>query len=414
MKFIANIKSVAANRNLVALLTTAFFSLSGMTVQRMAVAWTIYDKTNDIKNLSMSFFFMYLPEMIVGPFIGVYMERANRKKIACKIQIYQAIVNFLFLISVSFFDMNVDNIYYVFYPILFIHGILNSAFVPTKNTLVTICAEKELLASALSMHSMMNNLSRLAGPALAVLIHNYFGLEGCIAFNTCCHLLVATGIYSVKIIRHVTPKTGATFLGMWKEVFVYYKIQKSLVMLLLSSYVLGMVVNAHNSFIPVIAKEILKGNFDVSGTLHQVFAVGGILAGVTMIAFSSYKKFPEYIALAMFVAGGAILGIGVEANLAIIIPLIFMMSFSFTLLKNMNRVTQLQAAPDELKARIVTLEWLLTSSFTGPSNLIVGAIIAYFGAVYSFLVLGLTIVGMSIFIRSCYIMNEKNNSKFLV
>ncbi len=412
MKFLANISSIISNRNLATLMTTAFISLMGMTVQRLIITWHIYTKTdNSIFNAGVATFLMLLPELIVGPYIGAYMEHLNKKKLAVKIQLYQAVVNFILVVAVSTLSLNSSNIYFIIFPLLFIHGMLNSAFVPTKNTLVTACADKEILGSALSLHSTINNLSRFMAPTVAVYIYTKFGIQSCFIFNTICHLLVAASIGTIRVMRHVPSESKVEILKMWKDVLLYYKTEKSLGLLMLSSYCMSLIVNGYSTFIPVLTKDLLSLDIESNGLFQQSLFCAAILAGMTMINFSSYKKFPMYIFTCMVIAGVMIICIPFQYNFYSMLPMIVIMSFCFTLLKNMNRVTQINQAPPELKARIITLEWLLTSSFAGPSNLIAAGVLNYLGPRNGFIFLGSLLIVFAVLLHGNYRKSSNFNSK---
>ena len=79
------------------------FSLLGSSVVQFVIIFWILEVTKSAVYLSTAAFFAFLPQWILGPLIGVYVDRWNRKLIIALSDFFQAFTTFI-IIMLFFFN----------------------------------------------------------------------------------------------------------------------------------------------------------------------------------------------------------------------------------------------------------------------------------------------------------------------
>lgn len=138
-------------------------SLVGLWILRLAVGWLAWDLTKSGFWLGAVAFADLFPVVLIGPFAGVLADRADRRTIilACKtLSMFQALA----LMALMLMDML--SIWPLFLLTLF-NGIIIGVQQPARLAIVPALVRPEDLGSAVGINSVVFNLARFVGPAVA-------------------------------------------------------------------------------------------------------------------------------------------------------------------------------------------------------------------------------------------------------
>ena len=162
-------------------------SLVGVWVQRLAVGWLAWNLTQSGTWLGAVAFADLFPAIIIGPFAGVLADRFDRRRIliVCKTA---AALQAISLTVLVFAGMTIE----VLFVLTLIGGIIVGFQQPARLAIVPNLVPPNLLVQAVALNSVMFNLARFVGPALAGVLITWLGVGWAFGLVTLGHL-VAVG-----------------------------------------------------------------------------------------------------------------------------------------------------------------------------------------------------------------------------
>ena len=189
------IHSLFQNRNYTIYTTGNVFSLVGVWVQRLAVGWLAWDLTKSGFWLGAVAFADLFPVIMIAPFAGVIADRYDRRMILlfCTIM---ALIQSAVLCFLTVFDW--ISIYGLFLLTLF-HGIVIALNMPSRLSLVHSLVRARNMASAIAINSVMFNLARFIGPAVAGVVITAFGIAAAFAVNAITFLVMLLALLFLRL-----------------------------------------------------------------------------------------------------------------------------------------------------------------------------------------------------------------------
>ena len=145
MSEIANNKTFTSY---IAFWTGQMFSLLGSSVVQFVIIFWILKITESAVYLSLATFFAFLPQWILGPLIGVYVDRWNRKLIIALSDFFQAFTTFIIILL---FFFNAETVW-VIIIINSIRGLCQAFHWPATNAIIPIMVPKEHLSTVSYTH----------------------------------------------------------------------------------------------------------------------------------------------------------------------------------------------------------------------------------------------------------------------
>lgn len=344
-------------------------SLSGTWMQRIAQAWLVLKLTDSGTALGLVTALQFLPMLLFGPLGGVVADRVEKRRMLLATQIAAGILA-LFLGVLVVADVVKLWMVYVLAAAL---GLVNTVDTPTRQTFVLEMVGREQLPNAVSLNSVMVNLARIFGPAIAGVLITTVGLGLCFLFNAASYLAIVAALLRMRVEElHRTPPQPRK-RGQLLEGFRYVRSTPALLAPLLMMGVIGTLAYEFQVVLPLLARFTFHGD---AGTfsLMSSFMGGGAVAGGLFVA-TRHRTEPTALAWTAIVFGVVLLGGAFAPNIwveLLMMVLIGAASISFLALGNAT----LQLATDSaMRGRVMAL-WGV--AFLG-STPIGGPIIGWIG-----------------------------------
>ncbi len=139
-------------------------ALTGMWMQKLATSWLVYRMTSSPFMLGLLEFLSNAPIFIVGLFAGAWLEKHNIRKLIIAMQLltllHAAIAAYLLY-------TNKIELWHKFL-LSFYLGVVFFIDMPARQASLILMVNKNSdLKSAIALHSVVFNLSRLIGPSIA-------------------------------------------------------------------------------------------------------------------------------------------------------------------------------------------------------------------------------------------------------
>jgi MFS family permease len=349
-------------------------SLSGTWMQMAAQAWLVLTLTGSATTLGLIVALQTLPILLLGPYGGVIADRVDKRRLMVWLQSamgLQALVLGLLTVTgaVRIWEIGV---------LAMLLG-LNSAFEnPARQSFMLEMVGPEHLRNAVSLNSVLVNVARTIGPAIAGLLIATVGEGVCFLANAASFVAVIASLLTLDLtaLRPSPPTERGP--GQLREGLTYVHRNRDLAIPLLMMALVGMFAYEFQVTLPVMARQGLHVGAAGYGFMTAAMGAGAVVGGLLVAAVGRTGL------RTLVVASGAFGAVIMLAALAPTLPvelvalaLVGWASISF--MATGNSTLQLAAAPS-MRGRVMSLWFVAFQGSTPIGGPIIGWVMAQAGA----------------------------------
>ena len=360
-------------------------SLIGTWMQRTAVYWLVYKVSDSAFILGVTVFCAQFPSFLFSMLGGVVSDRYNRFRVLLTTQF----ASLLQALALAFLVYQGS---YELWHILLLTAVLGSinAFdVPARQALVyEMVDQKEDLPNAIALNSSMVNVARLAGPALAGVVLEGFGVEICFLANAFSFMAVIVSLLLMKLpafIRHrMTNSIGSDL----KEGFYYLRTtpEISKVMLMLAG--VSLLSLPYITLLPVYAREIFDGDASTFGWLNTFVGAGAVSGALFLASLKPGADLKKVLFRSTLLFGVGLLAFSYITSFPIALIFITIAGFGMMAQTTIsNTLIQTTVAPS-MRGRVISYYAMAFFGMQPMGALIVGSAAEVIGAPLTILLQG--------------------------
>jgi len=324
-------------------------SLSGTWMQGVAQAWLVLKLTGSGTALGFVIALQFLPLLLVGPLGGVVADRFDKRRVLYVTQAAAGLLALTLGLLVSTDVIRLWMVYLLAAGLGCVHAVDN----PTRQSFVLEMVGPADLANAVSLNSVMVNLARVVGPAIAGFLIATVGLGPCFLINAASYLAVVVALAAMRgdqLQRGIPQARGR---GQLREGFRYVRSTPALLAPLVMMAVIGTLAYEFQVILPLMAKFTFHGDAGTYGLMTSFMGGGAVVGG--LYAASRRPRSPTQLSLLAMVFGGVLLAASAAPTLVLelaALMLVGAVSISFIALGNTS--LQLTARP-EMRGRVMAL-----------------------------------------------------------
>jgi MFS family permease len=349
-------------------------SLIGTWMQMIAQSWLVLTLTHSSIALGAIVAVQTLPVLVLGPYGGVIADRVDKRRLMVALQTLmgvQALVLGVLTITgaIRFWEIGV------------LAGLLglNNAFEnPSRQSFILELVGPEHLRNAVSLNSVLVNVARAVGPAVAGVLIATVGIGVCFLVNAASFVAVVASLLTMDRSQLNPSAPTPRQRGQLREGLSYVRRSPELAVPLAMMGLAGMLAYEFPVTLPVIDHDSLHGGAAAYGLMTTAMGIGAVVGGLFTAARGRTGIRPLSIAASAF---GVMV---VLASLAPDLPLEFVAlagvgagSVSFMAIG--NSTLQLGAAP-QMRGRVMSLWFVAFQGSTPIGGPLVGWVIAAAGA----------------------------------
>lgn len=350
-------------------------SLIGTWMQQIAMSWLVYELTGSVLLLATVTFMAQIPILVVTPFVSVFVDRFDRRKILLLTQTLSMVQALLLALLTLSGEIAV---WHIMLLSLFL-GCVNALDNPTRQAFYPSLVPKEYLSNAIALNSTVINGSRLIGPAIGGVLIGVFGEGLCFLLNGISYIGVLIALLMMKLPSFKSQRTPQNLLTELAEGFTYVSGNIPLRALLLIMSVVSFFGLPLMTFIPAYVKDILQGESEMLGLMLSCVGIGSFIAALMLAARQSVLGLGKIVTLSAFLLGFCLIGMSFVETPWIAAVLCVPVGFAIiTTVAAIN--TLLQTLSDEDKRGRVM--GYLAMTFTGVTpigSMLLGGIEKYTG-----------------------------------
>lgn len=278
-------------------------SLIGTWMQQIAMSWLVYQLTGSVFLLATVTFMAQIPILLVTPFMSVFVDRFDRRKILVLTQtlsMFQALLMALLTLT------GLIEVWHIMVLSLFI-GCINALDNPTRQAFYPSLVPKENLSNAIALNSAVINGSRLIGPAVGGILIGIFGEGLCFLLNGISYLGVIIALFMMRLSPFIPQSNHQNMFTDIREGFSYVAGNIPIRALLLLMSVISFFGLPLMTFIPAYVKDILYGESEMLGLLLSCIGIGSFSAAIYLAARKSVVGLGKVVTISGFLLGCSLL-----------------------------------------------------------------------------------------------------------
>ena len=383
---------VLNDRNFLIYMVGSTFSLHGLWIQRVAIGWLTWELTESETWLGIIALSEFLPIMLFGPLFGVLADRLHRKTVA----FFACVLNGLLAALLFALVLREAIDIYLLFAITMLLGIVSSAFQPARMSLIPALVPGELLAPAVAAQSIVFNVSRFVGPALAGIAIATAGLAWAFAINAVSYLAM---LLALLLVRLRTARSGGVqshFLAELKAGIGYtYRhadIRQQLVIVALSA-LFGRAVIV---MLPAFAGSVFGGGSSTLALLTSVSGAGAVLAGLCLTVVGAGEWLLWSTVGGTVATGVLMMLLGATSSFALGIVFVATLGFALTLVGVGSQARIQMIVAETMRGRVLSLWAAVAFSAPALGSVIIGFLADRFGLGATTLVSGAICTGLAL------------------
>jgi MFS family permease len=349
-------------------------SLIGTWMQMAAQSWLVLTLTGSATMLGVIIALQTLPVLLLGPYGGVIADRIDKRRLMVILQIamgVQALILGVLTVTgaVRLWEIGV---------LAALLGLNNAFENPARQAFMLEMVGGESLRNAVSLNSVLVNVARVIGPAVAGVLIATVGEGPCFLVNAASFVAVVASLMTLdRSAIHPSPPSGRE-PGQLREGLRYVRRTPELGVPLAMMALAGALAYEFQVTLPVMAKQGLHVGATGYGFMTAAMGVGAVVGGL-FVATKGRTGLPTLV-LSASAFGVVLLLACVAPSLPIeLFALALAGGASISFMSTGNSTLQLGAAPS-MRGRVMSLWFVAFQGSTPIGGPIVGWVMAQAGA----------------------------------
>ncbi|MGA7087589.1 MAG: MFS transporter [Candidatus Dormiibacterota bacterium] len=334
-------------------------SLVGTWMQTTAQSWLVLTITHSALVLGLVVALQFLPLLLLGAYGGVIADRVDKRRLMVILQS---------LMGIQALTLGILTLAHVVQlweiaVLAVILGLNNSFETPARQAFMMEMVGPQVLRNAVSLNSVMVNVARAIGPAIAGLLIVSVGIGTCFILNALSFVAVVASLLAMNRSQLRPSVPTARARGQLRAGLRYVSGIPELAVPLLMMTLVGTFAYEFQVVLPVVASHTFHGGARAYGFMTAAMGVGAVGGGLVTAARGRVGLRGVSIAAAVFAV--VLLLAAAAPTLTLEYVALAMVGWaSISFIARGNTTLQLAAAP-QMRGRVMAL-WAIAFQGTTP------------------------------------------------
>jgi DHA3 family macrolide efflux protein-like MFS transporter len=262
-------------------------SLLGSQLVQFAIIWYLTQETNSATTLAIASMMGLLPQVLLSPFIGTWVDRGNRRLILIIADSTVALATLGLALLFASGSIQVWHIYVGLFIRAVAGGFHQSAF----GASVVLLVPREHLARVQGFNQALNGGLNIISAPLGAYLLSVLPMEAILGIDVSTALLAVAILLFIRIPQPESKaQASATFWQDFRAGFRYIITWRGLVILLGLVMVINFFFSATEPLTPLLIASHFRGDAQRLGWWLSSFAVGTVLGGLILGAWGGFKR----------------------------------------------------------------------------------------------------------------------------
>ncbi len=349
-------------------------SLSGTWMQMAAQAWLVLTLSGSATTLGLIVALQTLPILLLGPYGGVIADRVDKRRTMIFLQAMMGLQALVLGVLTVTGEVRVWQIG----ALAMLLGVNNAFENPARQSFMLEMVGPEHLRNAVSLNSVLVNVARTLGPAIAGLLIATVGEGVCFLANAASFLAVIASLMTLDLAALSPSPPAGRGPGQLREGLRYIRSTRELAIPLMMMALVGTLAYEFQVTLPVMARQGLHVGAAGYGFMTAAMGVGAVAGGLVVATIG--RTGLRTLVLAAGAFGAVIMLAALAPTLPVELVALALVGWaSISFMATGNSTLQLAAAPS-MRGRVMSLWFVAFQGSTPIGGPLVGWVMARAGA----------------------------------
>ncbi|GDX62057.1 MFS transporter [Candidatus Levyibacteriota bacterium] len=362
-------------------------SNTGSQMQIVALNWHIYLLTNSAVALGLIGLSRFIPVVIFSLIGGSFADSHNRKKIMFYSQSIMAI--FSIILTIATFTNNVTPL--IIYSITIGSFIAFSFDLPARQALIPSLINKKDFTNAMSLNSIMFQISAILGPGLVGFVIAEFGIGSVYAFNSLSFMAVIIALLLMRSDGAINGKSTPVSITSILEGLRFVASRTIIWSTMLLDF-FGTFFSSATALLPIFAKDILHVGPRELGFLYAGPAIGALIAGYIIAHMEKINNQGRILIYGVICYGFATMLFGLSTFFWLSFISLIILGIGDAISAIIRNIARQLETPDYIRGRMIAINMIFFLGGPQLGEFEAGILAANVGAPVSVVIGGISTV----------------------
>ena len=379
------------------LLSGQGISLITSGILQMSIIYYLTAKTNSAMILSIATLIGFLPQAVLGPFAGAFVDRHSRKMVMIGADLLVAATGAMLLLGTVFSELPI----WLIMIVLCIRSVGTAFHSPASSAVTPLMVPQDQLTKCAGYHQTIQAVASILSPAAAAVLYSILTMDTIVLLDIAGAIIACSivAIISIPNPPACVNETNTHLMRDIKDGYGVLKANKALLTLFWIGAAYMFFFMPISALYPLMSMGYFHGT-PVHASISEIAFAGGMLAGgILLSVWGGFKNRILSIGLSIFLMGTSITISGLLPNHAFPAFAVCCMAMGFTapFYGVQDALIQEQIAPEYL-GRVFSLLGSIMS-LTMPLGLLCSGVFAEkIGVENWFLLCGIGILAVSVLV----------------
>ncbi len=265
-------------------------SLLGSRLVQFALIWWLTKTTESATVLAMASLVGLLPQVVLGPFVGVLVDRWRRRWVMFGAD---GLVALATLILAVLFWQGIAQVWHVF-VILFARAVAGSFHWPAMQASTTLMVPERLLTRIQGLNQTLQGGLNIAAAPLGALLLEISTMQGILAIDIVTALTAMLPLLFIAIPQpEREEKEAGQIASFWNELgdgFHYVRQRRGLRMLIMIAVTVNFVLVPCFSLMPILVTNHFSGEAVQLAWMQALSGAGIVAGGALLGAWGGFQR----------------------------------------------------------------------------------------------------------------------------
>ncbi len=379
------------------------FSLLGSAAVQFAVIWWLTVRTESAITLTVASIVSFLPNMLLGPFAGVWIDRRNRRTVMMAADGLVALSSVI--LGAAFLLTEAPPIWFI-YGILFLRGVGNTFHSPAMQAAIPMLVPVEMLTRAGGWGNLISSITTMLGPVLGAVLMGAFPMAGIMLVDIAGAAFAIVCLLFVNIPDIPQSAEKPDFRRDFKQGVAGIRENKALVAVLPALVLSNILWVPLGALYPLLVRTHFMGQAWHNSVVELAFSAGLMASSLAMGMWGGTKRRFLMVAAAMGMQAATALVSGAlpPSGFWAFVVCCFFMGCSGTLANVPLMAYVQESTPPQVLGKVFSMYAALTGLAMPMGLLVAGPVTEAVGADRWFFWSGAALAGVALL---CYGMTRR-------
>ena len=290
-------------------------SLLGSRVVQFALVWWLTKLTGSATVLAWATLIGLLPEILLAPIAGAYVDRWNRRIVMIAADGLIALASLW--LAYLFWTESVQ-VWHV-YAIMLIRSIGGSFHFPAMAASTSLMVPREHLTRVAGLNQTLYGMLSIFGPPLGALAMEWLPFHGIMLIDVFTAMVAIAPLLFVSIPQPQRPEAGAAKPSIWADMrdgLRYLLGWRGMMILIGAALIFKLAMTPAFSLLPLLVSDHFRGDAIQLSLLETALGVGVVLGGLALSVWGGFKRRVYTMLFPLLVSGLCVVVIGFTPSTA--------------------------------------------------------------------------------------------------